>query len=176
MNSIIKPSFPTYPLVGTIFFVGMGGLLFTSPFLDTKMTILAISVLSLGLFGFYFIENSYKRIEIDGEQISLTGYFSLIKQTVKTSDVLGYELHQKVHQHLGLHNEVQLLMVNGKKVKFKKEAYSNYYQLEEIIGANFKLLEYKNLHHAQLLGRWIPVLMAIFGILAGIIGVLKLLK
>ncbi|MBF9255823.1 hypothetical protein I2I11_21165 [Pontibacter sp. 172403-2] len=174
MKTELKPAFPTYPFFVAIFFIGMGGFLFTSPFLDTKMTVLAIFMLSLGITCFYFIEDSYKRIKIEGEQINLTGYFSIIRQNLKISDVIGYELHQKVHQHLGLHNEVQLSTSNGKKIKFKREAYPDYNKLEEFIGANFAFLEHKPMQYGQLLGKWIPILMTISGILAGIVGLLKL--
>ena len=172
----VKPSFPSIHLFITATFLGVSALFFFSPFRDTKMLTGAVLFGSVGITMLWFIDYMFLTIEKTEDTLKCKGYFSIRRLHFMINEIDEYEIHQKVDQFHGLHEEIQLIIKKKRKLLFSKIAYGNYDELKDLCEPQFKFLGYKELKYGKLLGKIIPTMFLISGILAGLVGLLKLLK
>lgn len=171
----VKPLFPSTHLLVAASFLGISILFFLSPLRDTRMLASAILLGSVGVTMLWFIDHTFLTIEKTTDGINFKGYFSIRKFQLRINEIDGYEIHQKVNQFHGLHEEIQLITKKG-KLHFPKIAYGNYDELKELFVPELKFLGHKELKYGRLLGRIIPIMFLVSGILAGLVGLLKLLR
>lgn len=172
----IKPSFPSVHLIITVTFLGLSLLFCLSPFRDTRMLIGSILFGSVGLTMLWFIDYIFITIKISDNSLCCRGYFSIRKFKIKIEEIEGYEVHQKVDQINALHEEIQIITSTEKRrLVFPKIAYRDYDSIKAFC-ADLKFLGYKELRHGKLLGKLIPIIFLISGLLTGIVGLIKLLK
>ncbi len=107
----------------------------------------------------------------------MVGYFGIRKVNLDLSEVERYHIHQKVDQLNGLHEEVQLLTRAHRTIILAKIAYEkNYWAIREMCESRFEFLGYKKLKYGELLGKLIPLVFLVSGVLAGPVGILQLIK
>lgn len=172
----IKPSFPLVHLLIAMTFIGLSIMFIITPYRDTGMTIGSILFGSVGLTMLWFIDYFFMTIEMGGDKFKCRGYFLLRKYQLTIDQIKGYEIHQKVDQFNGLHEEFQIITKENNKLLFLRIVYGDYDSVISMCKSELEFLDYKELRHAKLLGRIIPIMFLMSGILAGLVGLLKLLR
>jgi hypothetical protein len=172
----IKPSFPLLHLLIATAFFGVAAMFAFSPYRNTAMTVASILFCSVGLVMLWFIDHYFLKVKISETTLTCVGYFSVRRFEIKMEQVSGYEIHQKVDQINGLHEEFQIIFRSRGKLVFFGIAYGEYDQVKAFCAERLNFLGYKPLRYGELLGKIIPVMFLISGILAGLVGLLKLIE
>ncbi|WP_092099208.1 hypothetical protein [Pontibacter chinhatensis] len=91
-------------------------------------------VIALGIFiakcffGWLF-NYSYKSLEIRGETLKVKYWLRLNAKTLKRQDIKGYIIKETYTRH-GIDYHIQIVLVDGNKIEFIRDAYANYERLE----------------------------------------------
>ena len=121
-------------------------------------------------------DRGYLTINFDGLKIKIEGYFSIRHIDLKDDQIKGYELKETVTQTEPLHKQIGLRTKRGRLIIFPKVAYSDYTTIHEIIMRKYDLLEDKPLKNAKFYNKWGPIVGTISGLLALLVGLMKILK
>lgn len=171
----IKPVYPLVGMIVTFFFVICSVALFLSPYSNITMQLLAAFMLSMGIFFFLLIDQSYISVNYDSGKLYMSGFFGIKRININADSVLGYEIQQRVDEFNGLHDMVVLVIKDNKRIVFPKIAYSDYRALKSFFEANFKFLGYCPLRFAEFFKKWVPIFSFISGLLALLVALQKIL-
>jgi len=171
----IKPKFPTrFIEVGLIIF-SLGLLQFFVDDINMIITIGSYIFIIFGLSIFWIIDYSHMSISSSSKYLNLKGYFSIRNIEIPFSEVKGYEIQEKLDEWNGHHDEVQLVLFNGEKIVIPRIAYSNYQEVTNILKeCDFEFLGYNPIKYGAIVKKIMPVVFLLSGILAAIVGILKL--
>jgi hypothetical protein len=160
-----------------IAFLAFGALLFLSPYFssDWKVSSMAIFFAAFAITLLWGIDFSHLNIQYDDFNLYFTGYFRGRKLKLKFGDIEGYQIEEKVDQYNGLHQEIQLVMINGKMIYLPRIAYDDYSEVENFCKNKFKFLGSRQLKHGEFIGKLIPIMGLISGFLALVVAILKYL-
>lgn len=159
-------SFAIGALIGAFF-------MFTSPYLNIKMSLLAGFFLMASIAFLYLVDMVYATIEFTKNELKISGYFSFRKTLLNLSEIKGYKLCEQINQTDGLHDEIRIVTSLEKEIKIFKAAYSDYLQVQEYLRTNFEYLGYEPLKYKNI-GKWMPLVYAISGLLALLVALKKI--
>ncbi|WP_188462713.1 hypothetical protein [Marivirga lumbricoides] len=158
-----------------IAFLSISIMLLLSPYFlsDWKVWSMAIFLTSFALTLLWGIDFSHLNIKYDNLNIFLTGYFNGRNLKLKYSEIKGFQIEEKVDQYNGLHQEIQIVMTNGKKIYLPKIAYDDYSKVEIFCHDKFKFLGIRKMKHGEFIGKLIPVMGLVSGILFLLVSIIK---
>jgi hypothetical protein len=173
----IKPSFPYLSLLIVLTFIAISLALTVSPYQDWKMLIASVFSGTLGIGLLWAIDYSHLHISYSPNIIKFRGYFFIRKFELNILQIEGYQIHQKVDQIKGFHEEIQIVKKDGRNLIFPKIAYKNYEEIKSLCDeSELKFLGYKTIKYGEFLGKLIPVMFLISGIFAFLVALIKILK
>mgnify|MGYP001801347784 FL=1 len=173
--STIKPTVKFVSWLITSAFLFFSVLLFLSPYfmVDWKVWSLAFLALSLGLALLWGLDYSHLTIKQDGDYLTFVGYFNGRKIRRKVKEIKGYRIEEKADQYSGHHEEYQLITQNDKVIRFPRIAYPNYEEIRTFCASNFEFLGHKPLKYAEIMGRLMPIIGFVSGVLALLVALKK---
>jgi len=173
----IKPaiSYQTWMILSL--FIICSIVFYLSPYRDMAMSIASIICLAMVFMMLWMIDYSHMVIHIGEDNLKLIGYFNVRNIDLNKNIIDGYEICQKIDQIEGAHDVYQIVIKN-KKVLIPKVGYSDeeYGKLGHLFNSEFDFLGYKPIKYGEFLKKFLPVMFFISGILAGLVGLLKLLN
>lgn len=174
----INPSIPYIFLMISISFLAFAGMFFYSPHQDWKMLTAAIIFTSLAFTFFWLIDRGYLSISYNEKLMRIKGFFFIKDQVVHHEQIEGYQLREKVDQLNGFHEEIYIVLKNGKGILFPRIAYTedDYSRIRTLFESNLSYLGNTTIKYGRIVGRFLTIIFSLSGILAGLVGLLKAMK
>ncbi|HNP19836.1 MAG TPA: hypothetical protein PKL31_15460 [Fulvivirga sp.] len=174
----IKPKVQYVIWMIIISFIIFALLFLSSPYLisDWKVSSLAILFTTLAITLLWGLDRSHLYIKLQNDLLILRGYFNIRKIELNINEIKGYQTQEKVDKLNGLHKEIQLKLNDGKVIPFPRVAYPNYECVESLCKYNFNFLGNSNIKYGELLGKLLPVMGLVSGILALIVAIMKFIR
>ncbi|MFP4096792.1 MAG: hypothetical protein ACLFUB_20080 [Cyclobacteriaceae bacterium] len=174
----IRPSFPFIFILVAISFFTFAGMFFLSPFQDWKMLTAAVLFCSLAFTFLLMIDRGYLTIHYNVKEIKLEGFFLVKKVDYTYDQIEGYQIQEKVDQLNGFHEEIYLVLRNGKGILFPRIAYTaeSYSEIKSLCESELKFLGNTTIKYGRIIGKVMTTMFLLSGIFAALVGLIKLLK
>lgn len=178
MNYFIKPKRP-YPhlIIASAFLLFSIIALFGKN--PDKLELILLSSILFGFSVFLFLMTDYQFLHLTCDltyNITIKGYLGIRSIKLKLTEIIGYEIREKLDQTRGTQNVWLLITQDNKKIMFTKDAYNNYDELVNWIETNFEFLGYKKMKYSQFTGKSYVYITIISGIIYFLWAIVKLTK
>lgn len=175
MKNKIKPSAPIALIILIIVLAVMPLVFLFSPYLDWKMGIGGVCIFVLATIIFFLTDRSHSTIIYNDKSVQLKGFFGVRNKSYLWQDFEGYRLKQKADQASGFHDELQLILKNGKNIPISKVAYKEEYgQVYNMCDSKLKFIEHDKLKYGNTIAWIVRLAFLLSGIMALLVALKKL--
>lgn len=176
----LKLRFPYEAIIALVFFPIAIVLCLRQYSIEGEMDYLLIAFGALIAFCFFswLFNNTFKRLEIAGEVLTVRYWFGFNLTTKEKHDIKGYKLRE-TYTNQGLDYYIILIPLEGKEIGFIKNSYTNYERLEsKLKGSGVRYIGTENINspYKQMLAKVIVWCTAITSMLFFLLHILKLGK
>lgn len=173
----IKPKISLVVWIILSVFLILSGMLIFNKQDDLVLQFAGVGSLTISIGILWAIDYTHLRLTFDTKELKMVGYFGLRKISLRFDENNCYHISQKVDQYNGLHDEFQLVTKSNDNIIFPRAAYESVYSdIRLLCESNFKLLGFNSLRYGEVLGKVIPIMGLVSGILAALVGLMKFME